>query len=721
MKTRICLVALGMFATSAVWSASSINYDGTNLELNNDFTRTECGTQKKKTMKEISGMACSRVTPGYIWEHGDENMDSDRRLLAIQPDGTQQMELQISTSSDRDDWEDICTGIYGGKNYIFIGAIGDNDLKYKDKYYIYYFEEPAITSGSTTITASEIVFGYPDNKAYNTETLMYDNVEQMFYVVTKVEGGVCSLYSLPFKTNYSGVQKLTKVCDLGNGSTFNFCTGGDITPDGNWMAIKNKQYILLWERQGSESLSVTATRRPVQIAAYEEEAQGESLAWDDYTTFYTTSDQKKDVPIYKYERATDHSKAEVTGITINGEPLAGFAKDKLEYDIELPYGTTEVPVVLATASSDGTIVVTNPASLPGTVTVTCTSKDGKNSITYTIHFTVSATQSSDATLKSLNVNGSLIEGFAADKEKYEIFIAYTAELPVVTAEANDKTATVQINNVSEVTKAGNDATVVVTAQDETQKTYTITFHRADAEKKINEIILSNNYSAYINDGETIIRGWYLAGESAPSVKSYKVSEGASLTQEGSAVTLTGADGESTTYTLDIQAVNPVAFSALEIVFDGSADEAEWVKSAYGWDSSKKWKFSKTDTDYSREIAGKTHVELFLPACDTVVLTSMNTERDVRIYINGNQFGDKVKLVKTGLALAVEQSTAFMLSVVSAQSSGDGGIAAVRMARKAAQGIGEIESEKENAKVLYNGQLFILRGEKIYDMQGKRIQ
>lgn len=721
MKAKFCLVALGLYLSCAAWSASGINYDGTNLELNNDFTRTECGTQKKKTMKEISGMACSRVTPGYIWEHGDENMDSDRRLLAIQPDGTQQMELQISTSSDRDDWEDICTGIYGGKNYIFIGAIGDNDLKYKDKYYIYYFEEPAITSGSTTITASEIVFGYPDNKAYNTETLMYDNVEQMFYVVTKVEGGVCSLYSLPFKTNYSGVQKLTKVCDLGNGSTFNFCTGGDITPDGNWMAIKNKQYILLWERQGSESLSVTATRRPVQIAAYEEEAQGESLAWDDYTTFYTTSDQKKDVPIYKYERATDHSKAEVTGITINGEPLAGFAKDKLEYDIELPYGTTEVPVVLATASSDGTIVVTNPASLPGTVTVTCTSKDGKNSITYTIHFTVSATQSSDATLKSLSVNGSLIEGFAADKEKYEIFIAYTAELPVVTAEANDKTATVQINNVSEVTKAGNDATVVVTAQDETQKTYTITFHRADAEKKINEIILSNNYSAYINDGETIIRGWYLAGESAPSVKSYKVSEGASLTQEGSAVTLTGADGESTTYTLDIQAVNPVAFSALEIVFDGSADEAEWVKSAYGWDSSKKWRFSKTDTDYSREIAGKTHVELFLPACDTVVLTSMNTERDVRIYINGKQFGDKVKLVKTGLALAVEQSTAFMLSVVSAQSSGDGGIAAVRMARKAAQGIGEIESEKENAKVLYNGQLFILRGEKIYDMQGKRIQ
>ena len=66
MKTKVCLVALCLFMASAVWSASGINYDGTNLELNNDFTRTECGTQKKNVMKEVSGMACSRVTPGYI-------------------------------------------------------------------------------------------------------------------------------------------------------------------------------------------------------------------------------------------------------------------------------------------------------------------------------------------------------------------------------------------------------------------------------------------------------------------------------------------------------------------------------------------------------------------------------------------------------------------------------------------------------------------------------
>lgn len=718
MKRILSIIVAGAMSATIVWGAEGINYDGNKLTLNNDFTRTECGTQKKKVMKEISGMACSRVTPGYIWEHGDENIDSDRRILAIKPDGTQQMEVKVSTTSDRDDWEDIATGIYDGKNYIFIGAIGDNDLVFKDKYYIYYFEEPEITSGSTTITASEIVFGYPDNKAHNTETLMYDNVEKMFYIATKVDG-VCSLYSLPFKTNYSSKQTLTKVCDLGNGSVFNLCTGGDITPDGNWMAIKNKEYILLWERQGSESLSETAKRLPVQIAAYQAELQGESLAWDDYTTFYTTSDQKKDVPIYKYTRATNYSIAEVTEITVNGEPLAGFSKDKLAYDVVLPYGTTQVPTVLAKASSEGSIVVTNPSSLPCTVTVKCTSKDGKNSVTYTINFTVSTAQSSDATLKSLSVNGSLIDGFDANKTEYVNTIAYTATLPVVTAEVNDKTAKLVINQVTEVTKAGNDATVVVTAQDGTKKTYTITFRRSDAEKKINEIILSNNYSAYIPEMEpTIIRGWYLAGESAPTINSYKVSEGATFKQEGNTATLTGADGASTTYNVDINAVTPAVYTSKEIVFDGTES---YVKSAYGWDSTKKWKFSKTDSDYSREIAGRTHVELFLPACDTLVVKAGGaTERNVKVYINGNVFGSTQKLLKAGNTFVVEQAAPFMLSIVSAQTSGDGGVAAIRMARKQATGINNVsqESRAKSQKIIKNGVLMIERNGLLYNAQGQ---
>ena len=257
MKKFLYITMAFLMAAANAWSAEGINYNGTKLTLNNEFTRTECGTMKKNVI--------------------------NRKIVAVSPAGTLAMTVKINSGSiDRDDWEDIATGTYNGTNYIFIGAFGDNDLEFKDQYYIFYFEEPAITSGTQTIAVNAIRFGYPDNKAHNTETLLYDNVEQVFYIADKVKDGVCTLFSLPFRTDYgSDKQTLTKVTELGNGSDFNFLTAGDITPDGHWMAIKSKKYVLLWERQGDES---------------------ESLAWLDNTTFYTTSDSKSDTPIYQYTR-----------------------------------------------------------------------------------------------------------------------------------------------------------------------------------------------------------------------------------------------------------------------------------------------------------------------------------------------------------------------------------------------------------------------------------
>ena len=719
---RILLFMVAGVMSATIARGAGINYNGTSLQENTEFTRTQCGTQQKSVMKEISGLACSRTTPGYLWAHGDENVDSKRKIIAIQPDGTLAMTVNLTTpGTTRDDWEDIATGAYNNKNYVFVGAIGDNDLQFNDQYYIYYFEEPAISAGTQNVTVNTIRFGYPDNAAHNTETLMYDNVEQMFYIADKVDG-VCHLYKLPFSTTYgTGVQRLTEVCALGNGSKFVLANGGDITPDGHWMAIKNEEYILLWERQGAESLSTTAQRNPVQVMAYQTEEQGESLAWLDASTFYTTSDSKKDTPIYKYVRAVDPSVAALTGITINGQSLSGFSADQTTYSVELPYGTTSMPSIAATAANEGTVQVNLPLSIPGAATIICTSKNGQNSVTYTINLTISATPSTDATLKSLSVNGSAITGFSADDYAYEVVIAYTAELPIVTAVPNNAFATAVVTNVTEVTKSGNDATVVVTAQDgTTQLTYTVTFKRADAVKKLNEVIMSNHYSAFIPEKDSSrIQAYYLAGEAEPTVMSHSEGAGTTWSQNGNVVTLTGADGATISYNLVVEAVTPVAFTANEIVFDGTET---WVKSAYGWASDKKWKFSKTDTDYTREMNGKTHVELFLPACDTLYLTPFSgTERDVRFYINGVEFGSKTKFVHAGLTLNVAQSAPFMLTIASAQSSGDGGVAAIRMARKAATGIETTKSEVRCVKMLRDGQLLIKQGDAIYTIQGQRIQ
>ena len=241
-----------------------------------------------------------------------------------------------------------------------------------------------------------------------------------------------------------------------------------------------------------------------------------------------------------------------------------------------------------------------------------------------------------------------------------------------------------------------------------------------------EIVMSNHYNAYIDTSEhttpTVIHAFYLAGEPVPTVEHCLVNKGTEWAQSGNTLTLTGQSATAV-FALSIEAVQPLEFTTDEIVCDGS--EGSWIKCPYGWDNTgknKKWRFSKTDTDYTRELMGRTHIELFLPACDTVVLYSMSTERDMRAYVNGNAIGEKVKLTKTGTTFVVNQSAPFMFSVVSAQDSGDGGIAAVRLARKSATDIDNIQSDDvECTKVMMDGQLYIIHNGTIYNVQGKRLR
>ena len=392
---------------------------------------------------------------------------------------------------------------------------------------------------------------------------------------------------------------------------------------------------------------------------------------------------------------------------------------------ELPYGTVINDAIDAITESDvtlgGSANTYSIASDRSKLTVT----DGDASKDYVFDLTVNTSISTDASLKALKINGVDVKGFAANILDYKDTIVYTAALPVVTADVNDPTANAVVTNATEITKVETEAgtaKVVVTAQDGfTTLTYTIAFVRADAVKKINEVILSNKYSAYIIEGQAaepyVINGFYLAGEDAPTVESYKVNDGTTWAQEGNNITLTGADATTAQYSLVLAAVEPVEFTADKITFDGTET---WVKSGYGWDNSKKWKFSKTDSDYSREIAGKTHLEMFLPACDTIVLTeaSVNT-RDIRVYANGVEIGNKYSLEKNkDLKIIVEQAAPFMLTIASAQTGGDGGIAAIRMAKKVVPtAISNTEAEVKAIKVIENGQFFIIKNGIKYNANG----
>ncbi len=96
MKKQALLALCGLLLSAGTWAASGMNYNGTNLALNNEFTRTQCGTTNKDELKEISGLACSRTTPGYLWAHGDENTGNNKKIVALTPSGSLTMTVKIS-------------------------------------------------------------------------------------------------------------------------------------------------------------------------------------------------------------------------------------------------------------------------------------------------------------------------------------------------------------------------------------------------------------------------------------------------------------------------------------------------------------------------------------------------------------------------------------------------------------------------------------------------
>jgi hypothetical protein len=89
-------------------------------------------------------------------------------------------------------------------------------------------------------------------------------------------------------------------------------------------------------------------------------------------------------------------------------------------------------------------------------------------------------KSADTTLSDLTVNGTTVEGFAADTLTYDVELAAgTIEVPTVVATLSDDRANAVITDAASLP---GSTTVLVTAEDGTTQTYTISFTVANADQ-----------------------------------------------------------------------------------------------------------------------------------------------------------------------------------------------------------------------------------------------
>jgi len=250
------------------------------------------GKIKGDKIQEASGLVASIANPGLLWTHNDSGNDAD--IFLVNGKGEIKCTIHLGDTKNRD-WEDITigTGPEEGKDYIYIGEIGDNAAVYNSKF-LYRLEEPRIAEGitDTTIqTVQKIEFTLSDGER-DTEALAFDPLSKNFYIFSKRESEV-NLYRLPAPLLTDKTMVAERVLEK---LPFTQIVALDISKDGTEILTKNYDHVYYWKRKPGETVEATLLSAAVELP-YEQEPQGESIAFArDGSGYYTISEQKKDKP-----------------------------------------------------------------------------------------------------------------------------------------------------------------------------------------------------------------------------------------------------------------------------------------------------------------------------------------------------------------------------------------------------------------------------------------
>lgn len=402
--------------------------------------------------------------------------------------------------------------------------------------------------------------------------------------------------------------------------------------------------------------------------------------------------------------------ATLKSLSYNGTAIE-LAEGTYSYDVELPFGTVDIPTVTYEMNDEtASAIPTQATALPGAATIAVTAQDGTTTLTYTVNFTVKATASTDATLKSLKA-GSITVSLADGQYDYDVELpAGTTEAPALSYELNDETASAVVTDATSATGA---ASIVVTAQDgTTEHTYNVQFSIAAAPKTLLALPFDNGVKGYIYNATPSDPNYTAHTIYVPYIGTTTPTAGAATTKEGTTsaevaantVTLTSSvDGSSQEYALNFVQLTPVTIDDLTTpythTFDGS-EIGSWIYSVYGYDASKGLKFAKTtnDTNNMRDAEGKTRIVFAIPAGVThVELTSAGTKRNIKITADG---------VTTEFAAAnsytfdLAGTEASLVMVESNQTGGDGGFSAITLSATSDPATGVEEAEAEVVKTYY---------------------
>lgn len=187
----------------------------------------------------------------------------------------------------------------------------------------------------------------------------------------------------------------------------------------------------------------------------------------------------------------------LSSMTVSGADISpAFSPSVTSYSASVPFTTSSISVNATAEHSAAKVSVNNPSLTAGGTTnvrVTVTAENGATK-TYTISVKreqdPNYVKSNNNKLGSLSVEGyALSPSFSTDVTQYYVWLPYETEKVNISASAADGKASSSVGTCdSLIPGVGTDVPVTVTAEDGSQKIYTVTVVRAPSHDQVEQYL-----------------------------------------------------------------------------------------------------------------------------------------------------------------------------------------------------------------------------------------
>ena len=247
-------------------------------------------------IREASGLAASRRHSGVLYTHNDSGDRS--RVFAINEWGSYLGTFELSGAEARD-WEDIAIGPgpVEGRDYLYVGDIGDNRAYYPTKV-VYRVMEPNATTDpanqrSEILTGVEkFEFRFPGHAGNaNSETLMVDPHTGDLFIVRKTAHHPLQVFwarapllggtVMDLEEYHVTCVDYDRECrdEHHKSPSKGELVGGDISPSGLGLLIKSYRAVYYWRRSSTHESFFQSDPRVVPYAAERQGRPSAGIAW----------------------------------------------------------------------------------------------------------------------------------------------------------------------------------------------------------------------------------------------------------------------------------------------------------------------------------------------------------------------------------------------------------------------------------------------------------